>query len=86
MEALNAMDLPAFPAEADPVRFRFVYCKDGSVERVDVDPTDPVLEDAITTELLSTTLPIAPDQIQARMRSECAKINYTFSWTAEGIR
>jgi hypothetical protein len=90
MAALNNMPVGTFAAKAKTGDFQFqlTICKDGSVKRINRKggSLPPDVQTAIELELERLKLPKPPSKVAAKMGSSCAKINYTFRWSASGVK
>ncbi len=90
MKALNNMPVGTFAAKAKAGDFKFqlTICKNGKVDRVarKGGSLPPDVQKSIEFELLRLNLPKPPAKIANQMKSNCAKIQYTFVWSASGVK
>jgi hypothetical protein len=88
--ALDDMPVGAAYAKVDAGNFKFqlTLCKDGSVEHVAKKggslPAD--VQDAVRLALERLELPKPPPHVARQMKGRCAKIEYTFVWSARGVQ
>lgn len=90
MKALNNMKVGAFAAKAPPGNFQFqlTICKDGSVKRVDKKGGSLAADgqNAVRLALEQLDIPKPPSEVAKKMTSSCAKIKYTFNWSAGRVK
>lgn len=90
MKALNNMEVGAYAAKSDGGVFKFQLslCKDGSIERVNKKggSAPPDLQNAVLLALERLKLPKPPPDVAKQMKSNCAKIRYTFVWSAGNVK
>jgi len=90
MKALNNMPVGSYAGKGAKGDFRFqlTLCKDGSIKKVNKKggalSTDG--QDAVRLALEQLKLPRPPSKIAAKMKGSCAKIKYTFKWSASGVK
>lgn len=90
MKALNNMKVGAYAAQGATGDFKFqlTICKDGSVKQVSKKggslPADA--QNGVRLSLEQLDLPKPPPDVLKKMKSNCAKIRYTFVWSARGVR
>lgn len=90
MKALNNMPVGAYAAKAKKGEFRFQLsiCKDGTIQKV-VDKGGSLPPDGVHGVMLALQqlkIPKPPSKIASQMKSNCAKIKYTFKWSAGGVK
>lgn len=90
MKALNNMEVGAYAAKAGGGNFKFqlTLCKDGSIQRVNKKggSAPPDLQNAVLLALERLKLPKPPPDVAKKMKSNCAKIRYTFVWSAGNVK
>lgn len=90
MKALNNMKVGAYAAKAGSGNFKFqlTVCKDGSVKRVDKKggTLSADGQNAVRLALEQLDIPKPPSAVSSKMKSSCAKIKYTFNWSAGGVK
>ncbi|MEX1365434.1 MAG: hypothetical protein AB1Z98_20070 [Nannocystaceae bacterium] len=90
MKSLNGMKIGAFGAKAPPGDFKFqlTICKDGSIKSVSKKggslSTDG--QNSVKLALEQLDIPRPPAKVASAMKSNCAKIKYTFRWSASGVK
>lgn len=90
MKAMNNMKVGAFGAKAPPGDFKFqiTICKDGKIKTVSKKggslSTDG--QNSVRLALEQLDIPRPPAKVLAAMKSSCAKIRYTFRWSAGNVR
>jgi hypothetical protein len=90
MKALNNMPVGTYAAQAKGGDFKFqlTLCKDGTVKQVAKKggslPAD--LQNSVRLELERLKLPRPPPKVAGQMKGSCAKIKYTFVWSARGVK
>jgi hypothetical protein len=90
MKALNNMPVGAYAAKAKKGEFRFQLsiCKDGTIQKV-VDKGGSLPPDGVHGVMLALQqlkIPKPPAKIASQMKSNCAKIKYTFKWSSGGVK
>jgi outer membrane biosynthesis protein TonB len=90
MKALNGLEIGAAYAKAGAgdVRFQFSVCKDGRLQdiRLKGGAASPDLQNQVKLALERLKVPTPPPDVLKKMPSACAKIQYTFRWSAQGVR
>lgn len=87
MAALNAMDFPETAGEPVDVQFTLRVCKDGSlVPRLIGGEGLASVHAELMKQLAATTVPAPSPSVQAKMKSDCAKLDHVFRWTGAEIR
>jgi len=90
MKALNNMKVGAFAGKggAGDFRFQLTICKDGTIKKVDKKGGSLSQEgqDAVRLALEQLDIPKPPGDVSKQMSSACAKIKYTFVWSAKGVK
>lgn len=90
MKALNNMKVGAYAAKAKSGNFKFqlTVCKDGRIKTVSKKggtlPADG--QNAVRLALEQLKIPKPPPNVAKSMKGSCAKIKYTFNWSAGGVR
>lgn len=90
LAALDGMDVGTAYGRpiAGNVRFEITVCKDGTISRVankgGSAGTDE--RDLVLLEVGRLRIPRPPPAIAASMKSSCAKLRHTFSWTTRGTK
>lgn len=92
MKRLNNMPIGAYAAKAakGDYKFQFSICKDGKIKENSVLskggslPED--VKNAVRLALESLELPKPPKKVADSMPSSCAKLKYTFVWSAKGVK
>lgn len=85
MATLNSMAWPAWMLEASDdhnYKFKLKVCKDGSIAEVIEDDVvaDPERDPAIKAALEALELSRMPEHMTAKMKSDCAVLDYWFHW------
>ncbi|MCX4247653.1 hypothetical protein [Paraliomyxa miuraensis] len=90
MKALNNMKVGAYAAKAGAGNFKFqlTICKDGTVKKVDKKggTLDADGQNAVRLALEQLDIPKPPAEVAKKMTSSCAKIKYTFNWSAGSVK
>lgn len=90
MKKLNGMKIGAFAAKAPPGDFKFqlTICKDGSIKSVNKKGGSLAADgqNQVKLALEQLDIPKPPPKVASKMKSNCAKIKYTFRWSAAGVR
>lgn len=90
MKALNNMKVGAFAAKAGSGNFKFqlTICKDGKIKTVlkKGGSLSADGQNAVRLALEQLEIPKPPASVASKMKSSCAKIKYTFNWSASGVR
>ena len=90
MKALNNMSIGAYAAKAKKGDFKFqlTLCKDGSIKKVNKKggSLDADTQNQVRLALEQLDLPKPPSSVAKKMKSKCAKIKYTFRWSASGVK
>lgn len=89
MKELNNMKVGSFGAKPPPGNFKFkiTVCKDGKIKAQKQGGTlSTDGQNAVRLALEQLKVPKPPPKIAAQMKKSCAKINYTFNWSAGGVR
>ena len=90
MKALNNMPIGAYAAKAKKGDFKFqlTLCKDGTIKQVAKKggSLESDGQDAVRLALEQLKLPKPPASVASKMKSSCAKIKYTFRWSASGVK
>jgi hypothetical protein len=90
MKALNNLKVGAYAAKGGggDYRFQLTICKDGSVKTVTGKggslPADG--QRAVQLSIEQMDIPKPPAEVAKKMKSDCAKIRYTFAWSAGGVK
>lgn len=90
MKELNKMKVGAYAARAGAGDFRFqiTVCKDGKISQIAKKggslPQD--VQNQVKLALEQLDLPKPPPETAKLMGSNCAKIGYTFVWSAGGVK
>ena len=90
MKALNNLQVGSYMAEAKDGNYKFQLsvCKDGRITDVRGKggslPQD--VQNRIDLALQRVKVPTPPAEVLKKMRSQCAKIRYTFVWNGQVIR
>ncbi|MFO0631936.1 MAG: hypothetical protein U0168_03710 [Nannocystaceae bacterium] len=86
LAALRQMQVQGFAADLGEgeVRFQIAVCRDGSIDAVTRKggTASADAQAAVVAALGRVELPPVPRDIAAHMHSECAKLRYTFVWSA----
>ncbi len=89
MKALNNMPVGAYAAKAKKGVFKFqlTICKDGTIKKVDDKggTLPPDGKHGVILALNQLKIPKPPAKIASQMKSNCAKIKYTFKWSSGGV-
>ena len=90
MKALNNMPIGAYAAKAKSgeMKFQLTICKDGSIKQV-LKKGGSLPEDgqnAVMLALEQLDIPKPPKKVADAMPGSCAKIKYTFVWSAKGVK
>lgn len=90
MKKLNNMPIGAYAAKAKTGEFKFQMsiCKDGTIKDV-YKKGGSMGEDgqnAVMLALESLEIPKPPKKVADSMPSNCAKLKYTFVWSAKGVK
>jgi len=90
MKALNNMPIGAYAAKAKQgeMKFQLTICKDGSIKQV-LKKGGNLPEDgqsAVMLALEQLEIPKPPKKVSDAMPGSCAKIKYTFVWSAKGVK
>ncbi|MBK8234989.1 MAG: hypothetical protein IPK74_05505 [Deltaproteobacteria bacterium] len=90
MKALNHLKVGAYAAKAKngDYKFQLKICKDGTIEEV-LNKGGSLPEDgkaAVRLALEQLEIPKPPKKVADSMGSKCAKIKYTFVWTATKVK
>ncbi|MBX7079013.1 MAG: hypothetical protein K1X88_07500 [Nannocystaceae bacterium] len=90
MKALNHLQVGAYAAKAKngDYKFQLKICKDGTIEDV-LDKGGSLPEDgkaAVRLALEQLEIPKPPKKVADQMGNKCAKIKYTFIWTASKVK
>ncbi|MCA9656427.1 MAG: hypothetical protein KC501_41370 [Myxococcales bacterium] len=90
MKSLNGMKIGAFAAKAPPGDFLFqlTICKDGTIKTVSKKGGSLAADgqNQVKLALEQLDIPKPPPQVASKMTSSCAKIKYTFRWSASGVK
>jgi hypothetical protein len=90
MKALNNMEVGAYAAKAKggDYKFQLKLCKDGTIKEVisKGGSAPPDLQNGVLLALQALELPKPPAKVAKQMPSNCAKIKYTFVWSAKGVK
>jgi hypothetical protein len=90
MKALNGMKVGSFAAKGKTGDFKFqlTICKDGTIKQVAKKggSADAELQNAVRLALEQLEIPKPPAKVLALMKSNCAKIKYTFVWSGSGVK
>jgi len=90
MKALNNMSIGAYAAKAKSGEFKFqlTICKDGSIKQVlkKGGSLPPDGQSAVMLALEQLDIPKPPKKVADAMPGSCAKIKYTFVWSAKGVK
>lgn len=86
LAALREMQVQGFAADLGEgdVRFQISVCRDGSIDAVTRKggTASADAQAAVVAALGRVELPPVPRDLAAHMRSDCAKLRYTFVWSA----
>jgi hypothetical protein len=90
MKALNNMPIGAYAAKAKQgeMKFQLTICKDGKIKQV-LKKGGNLPEDgqsAVMLALEQLEIPKPPKKVSDAMPGNCAKIKYTFVWSAKGVK
>ncbi len=90
MKALNNMPIGAYAAKAKQgeMKFQLTICKDGKIKQV-LKKGGSLPEDgqaAVMLALEQLEIPKPPKKVSDAMPGNCAKIKYTFVWSAKGVK
>jgi hypothetical protein len=90
MKALNNMSIGAYAAKAKSgeMKFQLTICKDGKIKQV-LKKGGSLPEDgqsAVMLALEQLEIPKPPKKVSDAMPGNCAKIKYTFVWSAKGVK
>lgn len=92
MKRLNNMPIGAYAAKAakGDYKFQFSICKDGKIKEDSVLSKGGSLpedgKNAVRLALESLDLPKPPKKVADSMPGNCAKLKYTFVWSAKGVK
>lgn len=90
MKALNNMKVGAYAAKAGAGNFQFTLsvCKDGKITDVRKrgGSLDADGQNAVRLALEQLQVPKPPGDIAKKMKGSCAKIKYTFNWSAGRVK
>jgi hypothetical protein len=90
MKALNNMPVGAYAAKGKKGVFKFqlTICKDGTIKNVanKGGSLPPDGQHGVILALNQLKIPKPPPKIAKQMKSNCAKIKYTFAWSAGGVK
>jgi hypothetical protein len=90
MKALNNMKVGAYAAKGSggDYRFQLTICKDGSIKSVTGKggSLPQEAQNAVRLSLEQLDIPKPPSDVSSKMKGDCAKIRYTFAWSASGVK
>jgi len=90
MKALNNMKVGAFAAQGAGGNFKFqlTICKDGSIKSVSKKGGSLGADgqNAVRLALEQLDIPKPPAAVASKMSGSCAKIKYTFNWSATIVK
>lgn len=92
MKKLNNMPIGAYAAKAakGDYKFQLTICKDGTIKDNGVLSKGGTLpedgKNAVRLALESLQIPKPPKKVADSMPGNCAKLKYTFVWSAKGVK
>lgn len=92
MKKLNNMPIGAYAAKAakGDYKFQLTICKDGTIKENGVLSKGGTLpedgKNAVRLALESLQIPKPPKKVADSMPGNCAKLKYTFVWSAKGVK
>lgn len=92
MKKLNNMPIGAYAAKAakGDYKFQLTICKDGSIKENGVLSKGGSLpedgKNAVRLALESLEIPKPPKKVADSMPGNCARLRYTFVWSAKGVK